>query len=339
MAQIAVNTRNLLSPVTGVQRYTLELLPFFEGRVDLIAPRRALSGISGHVWEQLVLPLRLLNRRLFSPSNTGPLWVRDQVVTIHDAATFDHPEWFDPKFAVWYRLLLPVLVRRVRRVITDSEFSRQRLAAACRYPAERILVAPPGVNARFKPALPSQVLKLHQELGLPERYFLFVGSIDPRKNLAALLAAWQLVHPLIPDACLVLVGTRGSAFQMVRLPQGLPRVLHLGYLEDGCLPVLYSGALACLQPSLYEGFGLTVLEAMACHTPVLASKIPALLELTAGNAVLVDPLDVSDIGAGIHRLAVEAYLRKELAEGGAARASNFRWENAAALIWQALSEG
>src|ERR1700756_1320573 len=114
MHRIVVNTRSLSSPLTGVQRYTRELLGRWNGYADQVTPAEPLRGMRGHAWEQAVLPRRLGHSVLFSPSNSGPLQVRDQAVTIHDMVYFDHPETLNRNFAAWYRFLLPRLVRRVR---------------------------------------------------------------------------------------------------------------------------------------------------------------------------------------------------------------------------------
>src|SRR5580704_1551227 len=122
-----VNLRTLGYHITGVQRYLLSLLPHLPATLGSVKPFRPLLGIKGHLWEQLYLPTQLKHRLLWSPGNTGPLGVRRQVVTVHDAATLDHPEWFERKFALWYGALLPRLIRKVRAVITVSRFSRDRI--------------------------------------------------------------------------------------------------------------------------------------------------------------------------------------------------------------------
>src|SRR5258708_20977110 len=120
MQQIAINTRALSAPMTGVQRYTTELLARWDEHAERIAPNGSLRGLAGHAWEQFVLPARVRGRLLFSPSNTGPLESKNQVVTIHDTAVFDCPEGFNPRFAPWYRFLLPRLARRGPLALTLS---------------------------------------------------------------------------------------------------------------------------------------------------------------------------------------------------------------------------
>ena len=122
-----VNLRTLGYRITGVQRYLLSLLPHMPAELESVKPSRALQGIKGHLWEQLYLPTQLENRLLWSPGNTGPIGVIRQVLTVHDAAALDHPEWFERKFALWYAALMPRLIRNVRAIITVSQFSKERI--------------------------------------------------------------------------------------------------------------------------------------------------------------------------------------------------------------------
>jgi glycosyltransferase involved in cell wall biosynthesis len=281
---ICVNTRILSSHLTGVQRYLLELLGRLADRVEGVSPIEPMAGIRGHAWEQLALPHRLHGRVLFSPSNTGPIAVRQQVVAIHDLATLDHPEWLSFRFAAWYRFLTPRLASRVAHVITISEFSKQRLLTHVRMPADRITVIPNGVDARFRPMDDAELAEPLRLLALPSRrYVLCVGSLEPRKNLARLLQAWSRILPELPeDVWLVLTGKRGNERVFARTAglDDLPPRVHLtGYVADDILPALYAGARVFAFPSLYEGFGLPPLEAMASGVAVLTGNRASLPEV------------------------------------------------------------
>lgn len=256
-----MNTRVLQSHTTGVQRYTLELKARFGGKVDIIAPKQSLAGVQGHAWEQFVLPSKVRGKMLFSPSNTGPLAVMSQVVTLHDVVPLDHPEWLNTKFAAWYRFLTPRLVKRAAHVITISEYSKERILAHTSIDESRITVIPNGVDARFKPHTPDEVVEKLNGLDLPSRhYVLCVGSLEPRKNLARLLQAWSRIQADIPDDIwLVLTGKRGNSrvFAEAAGMDALPPRVHLtGHVADDVLPALYAGAVAFVYPSVYEGFGL-----------------------------------------------------------------------------------
>ncbi len=153
-----VNIRTLGYHITGVQRYLLSLLPHLPATLGSVKPSRPLQGIKGHLWEQFYLPTQLKRRLLWSPGNTGPLGITRQVVTVHDAAALDHPEWFDSKFALWYTALLPRLIRKVRAVITVSHFSKERIVEHTKVEPHRVHVIWNGVDARFRP-VDSQIAK------------------------------------------------------------------------------------------------------------------------------------------------------------------------------------
>lgn len=340
MRHILVNTRGLQAPLTGTQRYTQELLIRWKDKVDTIAPGRGARGIAGHAWEQLVLPSKLSNRLLFCPSNTAPICVRDQVVTIHDLAVFDYPEAFNQRFAAWYQFLLPRMARRVKQVITVSEFIKERILFHTKIGADRIVVIPNGVSPKFRPEAISDFDAAASALALPSRdYVLVVGSLEPRKNLRRLFRAWDRMRHQAPNECwLVVVGDKGSTrvfseTRFERLPQ---RVFFTGRVDELHLPSLYAGAVAFAYVSLYEGFGLPIVEAMAAGTPVLAGKGSSLSELVGTAGLAVDPEDEEEIAAGILALVENSTLRQDLRQRGLLRAREFSWDETARRTWHVL---
>ena len=298
---------------------------------------KRLAGARAHLWEQFVLPRQVGGELLWSPCNTGPLRVRKQVVTIHDLAFRDCPGAFSRAFTAWYGWLLPRLANRVRRIITVSEFSRQRIVECLQVAPERVCVVPNGVDRRFHPVDPPQRAAVAGRLKLPRRYVLSIGSLEPRKNLRGLLRAWELLGSACAGCSLVLCGVRSHVFRDAGLT-GLPDdVILPGYVADEHLPALYSGAEMFVYPSLYEGFGLTVLEAMACGTPVVCSSTTSLPEVAGDAAVTVEPTDAAALSAAIGRVLGDRRLRAELGERGLARAAQFSWEHTAAETWRVLA--
>lgn len=338
--KIVCNSRNISAPLTGVQRYTRELLQRAPKGVTEIAPPYPLSGAAGHLWEQCVLPLRSRNKTLWSPGNTGPLTVKNQVVTIHDLATIDHPEWFSRRFATWYNFLLPRLVQRVARIITISEFTKQRLMERYAVSEDRISVISNGVADFFTPQDAAIVRRMREQLTIPsERYLLAVGSLDPRKNLERQLSVWRKIHNDVPnDLWLVLCGgtATSSIFRQAQAHDIPPRVHVVGHVPDDLLAPLYAGALVFLYLSVYEGFGLPVLEAMASGTPVLTSNQSALPEVAGDSAVCVDPYHEDEIASALLALIGDASLRATLSEKGRARSKQFSWENSAHSTFEVL---
>lgn len=339
---IVANTRVLSSHTTGVQRYLQELLNHWRGPVDIISPGRPLDGVWGHAWEQMVLPRGLGGNLLWSPSNTGPLAVRKQVVTIHDMVSMDHPEFLNPRFAAWYQFLLPRLVNKVRRVIVVSEFTKERLMKTCNIGEDRISVIWNGVDKRFCPRPLEEISSAREQLGIPTgRYLVALGSLEPRKNLKRLLDAWSRIVGVMPeDVCLVVAGAMGKSivFDGLSFDPLPPRVHLTGHVPDELLPALYAGALAAPYLSVYEGFGLPPLEAMACGTPTLTSNRTALPEVVGDAAMMVDPYDVDAIGDGLRRLVEDGELRDSLRKRGFNRASLFDWKHTAERTWQVLQQ-
>jgi glycosyltransferase involved in cell wall biosynthesis len=306
-------------------------------KLDSVKPSRALLGIKGHLWEQFYLPTQLHRRLLWSPGNTGPISVSKQVLTIHDVASLDHPEWFERKFALWYATLLPRLVRKVRAVITVSNFSKERIIRLGGLEPARVHVIYNGVDPHFRPAEPEVAKKVRTNFGLTSPYILFVGSLDLRKNLKMLLKAWQIGR--FNGATLAVVGASGHMFPKLHfdfLPQG---VLLLGHVADELLPDLYSAAAGFVYPSIYEGFGLPPLEAMACGCPVAVSDIPAHREICGDAAMYFDPYIPEEISAKLDSLLqLDGGPRASLVERGLRHAAAYTWESAALETWRILTD-
>ncbi|MDQ6706963.1 MAG: glycosyltransferase family 4 protein [Acidobacteriota bacterium] len=341
MHGIALNSRFYAHRPTGMQRYALELAARFGGNIQQIRPDRPLKGAAGHLWEQVYLPAALRGRMLWSPNNTGPLAVANQVCTFHDLIPLDRPEWFNPRFAAWCQWLLPRLARKVRRIISVSEFTKQRIVERCGIDASKITVIPNGVDARFHPRPAGEIAAMRESLGIGGApYLLCVGSVEPRKNLPRLLNAWSSALAKMPeDVQLVVAGAKGAPLVFSNVAVGkLPaRVRLTGYVNDQQLPALYSGAMALVYPSLYEGFGLPPLEAMACGVPVITSNGTSLPEVVGDAAVLADPSDIESISEAILRVTRDESLRKAMRAKGLARAERYRWDAVASKTWQVLS--
>lgn len=337
---IFINARAQTAGLSGVQRYSIELQSRMDKLLRPIAPVRPRQGIRGHLWEQFVLPRAVRQGLLWSPANSGPLAVKNQVLTVHDLASLEHPEWFSSAFAAWYRWMTPRLIRGVRRVITVSEFSKQRLLALTAVDDSHVVVIPEGADSRFYPRGASEVERVRRKLNIPSpAYLLSLGSLEPRKNLRRLLAAWAMCESRISDGLwLVIAGHKGSSQVFSRLDLGrIPHRVHFtNFVEDRDLPALYSGALALATVSIYEGFGLPALEAMSCGAVPLAADNTALPEVVGDAGVLVNPFDTEAIAAGIERLANDNALRNDLRMRALRRSREFSWERTTALTWNIL---
>jgi glycosyltransferase involved in cell wall biosynthesis len=289
--QLTLNGRFLgRGSPTGVGRWAAEVASELGLLADVqrIVPRRPGStGVSGHLWEQIALPLRCLGRPgpLLSLANWGPLAVRDQFLVIHDVAPLRRPDWFSPSYVQVSRRLLRPLARRVRFVATVSEFSRGEISDLLEVDRDRIAVLGGGVDlARFAPISPAA--------GSPQPpYFLFVGAHDQRKNLDHVLAFWPRVHAST-GAMLVVTRRSTSTTTLSSGPKSMPWMVEVADPSDYELARLYSGSQALLWPSLYEGYGLPLLEVLACGRPFISMDTGAASELAvAGSCVLPQDAD------------------------------------------------
>ena len=342
MAAIALNARFYSHVPTGMQRYGIEMADRLADLLDVVRPSSPLRGARGHLWEQVYLPAASGKRLLWSPNNTGPLAVKRQICTMHDIIPVEHPEWFNARFAAWYRWLLPRLTHRVRHMIAVSQFTKDRIVERFGIHPDKITVVWNGVDAQFRPRSTDEIAEVREALGIRSpRYLLSLGSLEPRKNVRRLLTAWSRLKRELPeDLSLVIVGSKGASLVfkdagITEIPEG---VHFTGYAKQEHLPALYSGALALVYPSLYEGFGLPPLEAMACGTPVITSNTTSLPEITAGAALLVDPMSEEAIAGAILQIIRDCELRDRLRTQSLAHASRLTWDMAAAETRKVLEE-
>jgi len=325
---IAIDARAAARPeLGGVERWARELaarLPALRpGRYEVMRPPAALVHRAGHAWEQVVLPLRAARARaLLCPANLAPVAHPRTVVVLHDAAPLRHPGWYSPAYAAWQRRLLPLVARRARQVITVSAFSRDELVELLGLDGVRVV--PGGVDPAFSPG--ADAGRARAALGLGRPYVLCVASRTARKNLAALVPA---AEALAADGVQVVVA--GGHRPQFAAEGGLEALRLLGPVPDALLPGLYAGAEAFALPSLYEGFGLPVLEAMATGTPVVAADTAALPETCGGAARLVAP-DGEAVRAALVDLLGDARERERLRAAGLARAAGFSWDATARAV-------
>lgn len=301
-------------------------------------PRFARRPTGRIIWEQLLLPPALLARPvdlLHCPAYAVPMASPvPAVVTVHDLSFFRMPETLPPAKARYLRLATRYSVRRAAATIAVSEFTRRELGALLGAPSARIHVVHNGVDESFSRASPEEAAAYRRRAQLPERFLLTVGTHQPRKNLGLLLASYAGLLERTPDAPhLAIAGGHGwGAPELDSLVAELgleERVLLLGHVDADDLPLLYSAASAFAFPSRYEGFGLPVVEAMACGAPVIASSAASLPEVAGDAAILVAPDDVGGWTDALVRLLEDEAVAAALVQAGYEQASHFSWDRAA----------
>ena len=255
-----------------------------------------------------------------------------RLVTIHDAIAFRYPEGYTWSNNFLHRRYVPFTLRHADGIVTVSEHARADLQRFLGIPDDRLWVVPNGVNEAFRPIDPARAKEVGARHGLRRPYLLYVGTRQPRKNLAGLLAALRHLGRRLAGYQLGIVGS-GPSTEPV-LPERAAadssiEIVQVGPVPDADLPALYAGAELFVHPSLFEGFGLPVLEAMACGTPVVCSNASSLPEIAGGAALLTDATDPDALANAIWRVLTDAALASSLRERGLARAGQFTWDQTA----------
>ncbi|MBI3941604.1 MAG: glycosyltransferase family 4 protein [Chloroflexi bacterium] len=298
--------------------------------------------------QQWVIPreLRHMHARLYhSPYYLMPYRPGvPAVFTCHDLIPLVYPEFFTGRQRLIYRLAHLLAIRASRAIIAVSAATRRDLAQHFRVPLDRITLIPEAADPHFRPQAPQAVAIVKQKYHLPDRYLLYFASNKPHKNLVRLVTAYALAQKQGEMPPLVIAGHWDPRF-----PQARHKVLDLnladhvyftGSIAEPDLPGLYAGADLFILPSLYEGFGLPVLEAMACGVPVICANTSSLPEIAGDAAMLVDPLDPAQITAAMRQVLSDTDLQAHLRARGLEKAASFSWESAArqtVLLYRSLA--
>ncbi len=354
--RIGIEALPLFYHRTGIATYTHELVQNLrrlgEGdRVILFGRNQRMAGASYHdisyrerlanyFYKKYRLPGELLNRGIdiyHSPRDMG-LPQPEQlpcpaVMTLHDIILVRMArDYYTPHRAYLYERRLLSRVRQADHVITASHFSREDTIDWSGIDPDRISVVHNGVSERFRPVTDDRERqRVRERYRLPRRYILCLGSTEPRKNVGTAIRAFQHLRRSRRDVSLVVTGTN---YRRVAPPQAfagldMEGVHFTGYVGDRDMAAVYSMAAVLLFPSLYEGFGLPPLEAMACHTPVIAANSTSIPEVVGDAALLVDPRNAAEMAASLELVLESEDLRRDLVEKGVARAARFSWRRTA----------
>lgn len=334
---IYVNGRYTTQRTTGVQRYARAVVRVIEEMrpLSVVRPPGAVAGRTGLdlLWEQCLLPTQVTaGGTLWSPTGSGPLTSSPHVVTLHDGAVLSHPEWFTSSYALWRRFFIPHLVRHADAVITVSAFAKEHLTSELDVHPEKVVAIHNGCDHdRFQPASQEERETVRRKLNLPSTYVLALASLEPRKNFRRLIDAWRILEQETSlEVPLIIAGGRPKHLLDSQTSEQAGNVRYLGYVADDKLPALYSAASLFVYPSVFEGFGLPVLESMACGTPVVTSDTASLPEVAGDAAELIDPYSIESIAEGIYIMLNDNDRRRSLKEKGMERSKSFTWKRTAA---------
>lgn len=320
--------------------------PNMQSRVISFAGRPVGNRAMTVLWHRLRVPMPVesfIGRAniLHAPDfSLPPAPLTPRVVTIHDLAFLTHPECALPSLVEYLRRVVPRAVRAADRIIAVSETTANDLVRLMHIPREKVRVIHLGVESRFQPVTDAPTLaRVEHALGLSHPLILAVGTIEPRKNYTGLIEAFARLREGVGNgavqapAMLAIAGRRGwlydEVFETVKRLGVEEQVRFLDYVPDDDLPALYSLADVVAMPSLYEGFGIPVVEAMACGTPVVCSESGSLPEVAGEAALLVDPRDGDALAEALRQALFDGSVRQRLADSGRARALEFNWDQAA----------
>jgi glycosyltransferase involved in cell wall biosynthesis len=367
--RIGLDGYPLSEPLTGVGHYTLELARalarnFPRDEFELVSPkpfnpavideiqrelipnltftRAKSSSLRGHWWS-VGLPMYARRARfdLFHGTNFEvPLWKRRRtVLTIHDLSTLLYPETHRARAVRRARVRLPIAAKIAGAIIAPTAAVRQEVCERLKVKPEKVTAIHEAPRRSFSPMTAEETVAIRKRLRVEDEFLLFVGTLEPRKNLLTMLRAFEeVITRTSARPQLVIAGGEGwlidETLSFINSASLKDRLLLTGYLNDEDLRALYSSCRAFVYPSLYEGFGLPPLEAMACGAPVIASRIAALRETLAEAAILVEPLDVQTFSRTIIELLKDEKRRTAMSEAGIKHAAKFSWGAAAKLTYE-----
>lgn len=361
--RIAINTLALYNIKVGMGRYIVELVnrvpkndlenhyilyisqeneKYFDVYASNVTikevPRIFTFPFLKIIWEQLVLPFSLVKNKVNVYHATGfvlPLWKPKRIkyiVTIADMTFFTHAQyhiWFKN---CYFRALIPTSLKRADKIIAISENTKADIVALTKTNPEKIVTTHLAADPYFVPESKEKCAIVLAKYNLQQPYILFVGMLEPRKNIFGIIEAFSMLKDK-KNHILVIVGKKGwmyeEIFELVKREKLTNEVIFTGYVPDQDLPALYTAATCFLYPSFYEGFGIPIIEAMACGCPVITSNTSSLKEIAGNAAILVEPSDTSAIKKAIGEIVTNAKKRNELSIKGKRQAKKFSWQKMA----------
>lgn len=349
---IYINGRFLLQPQTGVNRFAYEMTKAIikrEDNIQVIMPYGEVSNdydVSdfniirvgkyfgrSHLWEQIILPLYFMkhNGLLLNFTSVGPIFMFNKYITIHDLAFIEHPRWYSKAYYLFYRIFTPLSALTSKQILTVSNFSKSEITSKLHIAEDKIHIIYNAVSSIFK-----NYFSENKVDAISEKYILAVSTLDPRKNFSYLLQAFQRWDN--PNGVkLYIVGGKNAVFADMDICES-SNVRWLGRVSDSELVEYYRNAQCFVYPSLYEGFGIPPLEAMACGTPVIVSNIPPHREVCADAALYVDALDYKSLVKAFEILLSDNDLATMMRNRGKMQCERFSWTISAERLLEVVSD-
>lgn len=338
---VVVNARFLTQKVTGVQRFAMEIclqLKTMLKEVEFVTPSdviqkeayqelnaKIIGSHHGHLWEQLDLPKYLKSKGmplLVNLANSGPLFYKNKIVTIHDVAYKVFPQTYPKSFLLYYNLMIPRLLNGSRHVVTVSQYSKEEICKFYHVGKDKVSVVYNAVSEIFKPTTANN----------GENYFLAVSSMNYRKNFIYILEAFCKYQEQGGKECLYIIGDlKNASFKEMDLSKytSNPKIKFLGRVSDEELIKYYNNAIAFVYPSFYEGFGIPPLEAQACGCPAICAKASCLPEVFGDSVLYCNPYDSDSLVSSFQKIISDNVLRKALQDKGFINTRKYSWENSA----------
>ncbi|RKY23359.1 MAG: glycosyltransferase family 1 protein [Planctomycetota bacterium] len=362
--KIAFSARGLSIPSGGVHRFIKSLIPALAKQIDddelfvfyndkkflglaSDCSEIVIKGSNRICWDFVLLPKMLRKLKIDAaifPKNVVPFFAGCRCyAVIHDLAYFDRRLNAYPFLdAVYMRTLIPQSVRRAAGVFAVSENTKKDIIRYTGCDPQKITVTYLAADKIYRPVNNSEQLQnVKQKYAIPQKFIMYVGSLSPRKNINRLLEAFSIIRDRIPHH-LVLTGSKSwkdsSVYRTMRRLNLSDRIKKLGYVENEDMPVLYNLADAYVYPSLYEGFGLPILEAMQCGCPVVASNATSIPEVAGDAAIFVNPLDIDALADAIYNVLTDDQLRRKLISSGFRQAEKFSWDSTANIMLETIRQ-
>lgn len=350
---VYINGRFLCHKMDGISRFSLEICKQLK-RLGLdfkvVIPKWLeyeneecfeivrFGSLKSHLWEQIDL-LRFLNSQgnplLVNLSGLGPLFYKNQIITIHDLSFYENKKWFSKSYTLFYSIATPILSRNACKILTVSNFSKSEIIKYLKVDEEKIEVIYNAVANEVENRVENSKISSVVNDILEHKYILAVSSIDPRKNLQRLIDSFLELK--LENYKLVLVGKTSNHFN-VKLRADSKSVVFTGFVSDSELSMLYRKCEFFIYPSLYEGFGIPPLEAMKNDCTVIASEIPSLKEVCSDAALYVNPLDIESIKKGMLKIIEDPVLKEELKRKGSLRLEFFKWTHSGEKVLSLIKD-